>query len=80
MAARLRTFVVSVYDEDGAVLENVSTHERMRVGELSDLGEHIEHWLRDADVPGAGVIGEGTSGLGSAGPGGPRSPTQGSST
>ncbi len=39
------TFVVQIQPEGPSTLENLSTHERIRVTELSTVGPQIEEWL-----------------------------------
>ena len=41
-----RTFVVQVHEADSVtVLENVRTHERVRLGELEEIAQQIRDWL-----------------------------------
>jgi hypothetical protein len=42
------TFVVQVHPEGISTLENLSTHERIRLPELADVGPQIERWLAEA--------------------------------
>jgi hypothetical protein len=46
------TFVVQVHRDGISTLENLSTHERVRVSDLGTVGSQIERWL--ADQPGDG--------------------------
>jgi hypothetical protein len=39
------TFVVQIHSEGLSTLENLSTHERVRVSDLADVGPQIEQWL-----------------------------------
>ena len=39
------TFVVQIQPDGPSTLENLSTHERVRVSELSAVGPQIEQWL-----------------------------------
>jgi hypothetical protein len=39
------TFVVQVHPEGISTLENLSTHERVRIGKLEAVGPQIERWL-----------------------------------
>jgi len=39
------TFVVHVHPDGIPTLENLSTHERVRIVDLAWIGVHIEHWL-----------------------------------
>lgn len=41
-----QTYVVSFHEEDGhLLLEEVRTQRRVRLAELSDIGEQIRRWL-----------------------------------
>jgi hypothetical protein len=42
------TFVVQVHPGGISTLENLSTHECVRVSELSVVGPQIERWLAEA--------------------------------
>jgi hypothetical protein len=42
------TFVVQVHPEGISTLENLSTHERIRLAELAAIGPQIERWLADS--------------------------------
>lgn len=44
------TFVVQVHPEGISTLENLSTHERIQVQDLSTVGAQIEEWLASAPV------------------------------
>ena len=39
------TFVVHAYPGGASMLENLSTHERIRVPDLAEVGPQIESWL-----------------------------------
>jgi hypothetical protein len=39
------TFVVQVHPEGISTLENLNTHERVRLEEMSAVGPQIERWL-----------------------------------
>jgi hypothetical protein len=39
------TFVVQVHPDGLSTLENLSTHERVRVTDLDTVGPQIEQWL-----------------------------------
>ena len=39
------TFVVQVHPDGPTTLENLSTHERVRVTDLTAVGPQIEQWL-----------------------------------
>jgi hypothetical protein len=39
------TFVVQVHPDGLSTLENLSTHERIRVSDLGTVGPQIEQWL-----------------------------------
>jgi hypothetical protein len=39
------TFVVHAYPGGASMLENLSTHERIRVADLAAVGPQIERWL-----------------------------------
>jgi hypothetical protein len=39
------TFVVQVHPDGPTTLENLSTHERVRVTDLAAVGPQIEQWL-----------------------------------
>jgi hypothetical protein len=39
------TFVVHAYPGGASMLENLSTHERVRVSDLAAVGPQIECWL-----------------------------------
>jgi hypothetical protein len=42
------TFVVQVHPQGISTLENLSTHERVSLPELSAVGPQIERWLEEA--------------------------------
>jgi hypothetical protein len=42
------TFVVQVHPQGISTLENLSTHERVSLPELSAVGPQIERWLTEA--------------------------------
>lgn len=44
------TFVLYAYPDGLSLLENLSTHERVRIGNLALVGPQIERWL--AGLPG----------------------------
>jgi hypothetical protein len=53
MFSRRHTFVVQVWEPGRSpVLENVRTHERVVLGDLSDVVPQIDRWLGEP-VPGA---------------------------
>lgn len=39
------TFVIQIHPEGISTLENLSTHERIRVSDLTAVGPQIERWL-----------------------------------
>jgi hypothetical protein len=39
------TFVVQVHPDGLSTLENLSTHERVRITDLASVGPQIEDWL-----------------------------------
>ncbi len=39
------TFVIQIHPDGLSTLENLSTHERVRISELSAVGPQIEQWL-----------------------------------
>jgi hypothetical protein len=39
------TFVVQIHPDGPSTLENLSTHERVRVSDLASVGPQIEQWL-----------------------------------
>jgi hypothetical protein len=45
------TFVVQVHPEGISTLENLSTHERVRVSDLAVIGPQIERWLAEQPDP-----------------------------
>jgi hypothetical protein len=53
------TFVVQVHSDGLSTLENLSTHERVRVTDLAAVGPQIEQWLErlaSPAVPQAGGV------------------------
>jgi hypothetical protein len=42
------TFVVQVHPEGISTLENLSTHQRIRLEKLAAVGPQIERWLGEA--------------------------------
>jgi hypothetical protein len=60
MFSRRHTFMVKVSEPDGApVLENLRTHERVVLTDLTDVGTQIDRWLHppgpDEQSPGGGA-------------------------
>lgn len=45
------TFVVQIQPDGPSTLENLSTHERVRVADLADVGPQIEQWLGSLTTP-----------------------------
>ena len=45
------TFVVQVHPEGICTLENLSTHERVRISDLETVGPQIERWLDEEREP-----------------------------
>lgn len=45
------TFVVHAYPGGASMLENLSTHERIRVPDLAAVGPQIESWLAGLAQP-----------------------------
>jgi hypothetical protein len=41
------TFVVHVHPDGISTLENLSTQERVRLGDLNEIGPQLERWLAD---------------------------------
>jgi hypothetical protein len=41
------TFVVQIHHEGISTLENLSTHERIPLADLSEIGPQIERWLSE---------------------------------
>jgi hypothetical protein len=39
------TFVVQIHPDGPSTLENLSTHERVRISDLASVGPQIEQWL-----------------------------------
>jgi hypothetical protein len=54
------TFVLQVHPDGPSTLENLSTHERIRVADLSTVGPQIERWL--AELPSASTRSASASG------------------
>ena len=44
------TFVVQVHPKGVSTLENLATHERVRIAEVSAVGPQIERWLGELGV------------------------------
>ena len=44
------TFVVQIQPDGPSTLENLSTHERVRVSELSAVGPQIETWMETLET------------------------------
>jgi hypothetical protein len=49
------TFVVQVHPDGIATLENLITHERIRLDELTEIGPRIERWLAELAEPEAAI-------------------------
>ena len=45
------TFVVQIHPDGLSTLENLSTHERIRVSDLAIVGPQIERWLEGLTSP-----------------------------
>jgi hypothetical protein len=45
------TFLVQIHPEGISTLENLGTHERVRISELEAIGPQIERWLADQPDP-----------------------------
>jgi hypothetical protein len=45
------TFLVQIHPEGISTLENLGTHERVRISELAAIGPQIERWLVDQPDP-----------------------------
>jgi hypothetical protein len=45
------TFVVQIHPDGPSTLENLSTHERIRVSDLATVGPQIERWLEGLTAP-----------------------------
>jgi hypothetical protein len=45
------TFVVQIHPDGLSTLENLSTHERIRVSDLATVGPQIERWLEGLTSP-----------------------------
>ena len=43
------TFVVQVHPDGPSTIENLSTHERVRISDLASVGTQIEQWLESLD-------------------------------
>jgi hypothetical protein len=48
---RRYTFVVQVHPDGVSTLENLSTSERVPIGEMAEVGTHIDRWLAAAASP-----------------------------
>ena len=48
---RRYTFVVQVHPDGVSTLENLSTNERVPIGEMSEVGSQIDSWLAAAATP-----------------------------
>jgi hypothetical protein len=46
-----QTFVVHVRSEGVSTLENLATHERIRLPDLAAIGSQIERWLEQPAAP-----------------------------
>jgi hypothetical protein len=55
------TFVVQVHPDGLSTLENLSTHERVRVADLATVGHQIEEWLEGLTAPDVAPAIEGES-------------------
>ena len=59
MPSPLKTFVISLRDQDGpTTIEEVRTGRKVRLGSLRETAGQIERWLREGR-PGASDRGEG---------------------
>ena len=47
------TFVVQIHPDGLSTLENLSTHERVRVSDLATVGPQIERWLKEQTESGS---------------------------
>ena len=47
------TFVIHVHPDGPSTLENVSTQQRVRIGDLAAMGPQIERWLAELKRPGS---------------------------
>jgi hypothetical protein len=45
------TFVIQIHPDGLSTLENLSTHERIRVSDLATVGPQIERWLEGLTSP-----------------------------
>jgi hypothetical protein len=55
MPPTLKTFVVSLRDEDGpATVQEVRTGRKVRLASVGDIAEQIGRWLREAKPRGRG--------------------------
>jgi hypothetical protein len=52
------TFVIQVYGDGPATLENLTTQERVPVTDLAAVGAQIERWLANAAEDGASADGK----------------------
>jgi hypothetical protein len=49
------TFVVQVHPGGISTLENLSTHERVRVAGMDEVGPQIDRWLAELEISSDGV-------------------------
>jgi hypothetical protein len=54
------TFVIHVHPGGLSTLENLSTHERVRVSDLDTVGRQIERWLTGLIEPDRSAAGDAT--------------------
>jgi hypothetical protein len=52
------TFVVQIHPDGPSTLENLSTHERVRVTDLAAVGPQIEEWIENLSQPARAEAGE----------------------
>jgi len=45
------TFVIQVHPEGVSTLENLSTHERIRIADMAAVGPQVERWLAELAGP-----------------------------
>jgi hypothetical protein len=45
------TFVIQIHPDGISTLENLSTQERIRLGELTEIGPRIERWMAELARP-----------------------------
>jgi hypothetical protein len=59
------TFVLHIHPDGPSTLENLSTHERIRIADLDAVGPQVERWLAELASPASpgapGRDGEGPS-------------------